>query len=201
MASSSAQNSQPRPTRFGRGSDLRDGITFPCFPNCPHEKGGGLYLPVDFTYFRVNPQNHRSPALFSPARHWCFIGEVIDARYFLRLTLIVRDKDGNEVSVWFHDEDRGDRFVKGVQKPKAIETGYGMSGFGISAFCSEDSLEPKDVKKNCTVIGHTFVLLYPQRHEFMDFSEGFKIESRDEYKVSQRNHYHGRSPADHGLTR
>ena len=105
---------------------------------------------------------------------------MIDAHYVLRLTLIVRDKDGNEVSVWFHDEDRGSRFVKGAKKPKAVG-----NSFGMSFFSSEDLPNQEDVKKNCTVMGQTFVLLYPQRHKFMDGSEGFKIENGDRYKVFQ----------------
>lgn len=140
MSVSSARSQPQQFSDFGRGSNLRDDVTFPVYADCPHEND--IYLP----YYKAN---HLS-GIFKAARHWCFIGQVVDAFYMFRLTLVVRDKDGHDVSVWFYDDDRGSRFMDG---------------------------------RNCNVMGHTFVLLYAQRHPFMDGSEGFRIEEPEAIKV------------------
>lgn len=166
MSSSSApRQSQPRcQPRLGPGSNLRDAITFPSYSECPHEND------IDLPYYDC------SFAMIKPARHWCFIGQVVDASYILRLNLVINDKEGKKVPIWFHTEDRGSRYMEGPVARPDTTSGNGM----FQVYHGKLNILGSDT---CNVIGQTFVLLYPQRHYFMDFSEGFRIEDYSTVQV------------------
>ncbi len=83
----------------GKGSDLRDRLTFPSFSDSPGEYDLDLrYLPM-----------LRTPRY--PTRHWCFLGEIVDVVTFGRLVIHVRDVTGRELQVAMYDDNRGQKFM------------------------------------------------------------------------------------------
>jgi len=102
---------------LSNGSNLRDPITFPSFQSLPHEDD------IDETYYRQDSFNSFS---FSPRRHWCFLGEIVDTMEFLRLRLEVKDKDGSVLPVNFHTDDRGAAFTHLCKKGHTVVILYGQ---------------------------------------------------------------------------
>ncbi|KAI0376802.1 hypothetical protein F5Y04DRAFT_265781 [Hypomontagnella monticulosa] len=77
-------------------ADLRNEATFPPFDELPDENDLSLefYQSADGFSFR-------------PRKHWCFLAEITDVERFLRLRLIVQDKDHQKIPIAFHTDDRG----------------------------------------------------------------------------------------------
>ncbi|KAI0937634.1 hypothetical protein AcV7_003619 [Taiwanofungus camphoratus] len=92
----------------GRGSNLRDRLTFPAFAECPDEND----IPLHYYDQDVN-SGHAGPR-----RHWCFLGEIVDFIVLGRLTVDVRDVSGNLARISFYDDNRGMRFVEGNRLKK-----------------------------------------------------------------------------------
>ncbi|KAL6858133.1 hypothetical protein ACO1O0_005586 [Amphichorda felina] len=44
---------------------------------------------------------------YAPRKHWCFLTEVLNVEYLMRLRLNVKGRDGRETPVFFYTEDRG----------------------------------------------------------------------------------------------
>lgn len=142
-------------------TDLRDVISFPSFPFCPHEND------VPDTYYEL-----RRDSVFSPIRHWCFPGEIEHVDSFTRLRLWVKDKDANEVVLHFHlDPPTGN--ILSIVPP---------GGRGLP---SHSNLPHALIKE-----GNTVALLYGAQHDFMDMSTGFRIESADCIQVTSSLYQH-----------
>ena len=61
-----------------------------------------------------------------PEKHWCFLAEVIDVEYILRLRLVVQDKSGTTVPIAFHTEGRGTEFASEVQPGQTVAVLYAL---------------------------------------------------------------------------
>ena len=68
----------------------------------------------DFPPFRDLPDEYDIPAkyyvptssgIYTKARHWCFMGEIIGVNFFIRPRAIIKTKFGEEVPVFFHLDD------------------------------------------------------------------------------------------------
>ncbi|CCM05356.1 uncharacterized protein FIBRA_07570 [Fibroporia radiculosa] len=77
--------------------DLRNGLSFPSYLNCPHE------FDLDSRYLREDPNGISA----SHVRHWCYFGEIVNFDVFSRLTVDVRDAARTVVRAAFYDDDRG----------------------------------------------------------------------------------------------
>lgn len=85
-----------------RSGNLRNRNTFPSFHALPSE--GDLF-------------EH-------PRRHWCFLSEIKDLSWFVRLRLDVRDHAGVSVPVFFYSPDRGGAIVEDVKKGYTLAVFY-----------------------------------------------------------------------------
>ena len=130
---------------------LRDERAFPSFRECPHEND------IPYSYYR-----EREDGVYTPTRHWCFLGEITGKLVFNRLCLWVKDKEGEEVSANFHLGPQGMRTFT-----------PGMSNFPVH----------RNVPESLTDEGNTIAILYGQQHDFMDGSVGFRIEDADQVQV------------------
>ena len=128
-------------------TSLQDGLAFPSFEECPHRDG------VPYTYYRNNEDG-----VYSPIRHWCFLGEITHRLVFHRLCLTVKDRRGQEVSANFHLDSDGASMFRTFTP--------GMSNFP----------NHPNIPESLTEKGNTIAILYAQRHNFMDGSIGFRIE-------------------------
>ena len=135
-------------------TDLRDTRAFPSFGSCPDEND------VPDVYYRESRDG-----VYSPSRHWCFLGEIIDNSALFRLRLSVLDKEGGTVPVAFH-LDR-DRPAFRVIEPSRIEEKPDHRNL------------PHDLIDN----GNTIAVLYAQQHFFADGTTGFRIEDADFVQV------------------
>ena len=131
---------------------LQDKQAFPSFEECPHEND------VPYTYYR-----EREDGVYSPIRHWCFLGEITHRMVFNRLCLTVKDKRGDEVPANFH-----------LNPPEFMRMFTpGMSNFPVHP----------NIPKSLTEEGNTIAILYAQQHNFMDGSIGFRIENGAQVQV------------------
>lgn len=121
----------------GKDSDLRNRSTFPSFAEIPHEDD------YDTEYYR------ECGSILYPRKHWCFLGEIVDAAYIIRMVIDARDMSGNIVRIYCHDDTRGSRFEPICKK------------------------------------GHTIAILYAEAHNFMDGTQGFRLEEETAVKVCQ----------------
>lgn len=119
-----------KPT-FGKGSDLRDPITFPTFRNCPFEND------VDERYFTPSFEGP-----FDFKRHWCFLGEIMQADALLRLVMAVRDLEGTMATIACYDDERGMQFASKAKPGSTVAIICGLThGFidGSDGFRVEDA--------------------------------------------------------------
>ncbi|KAK0624286.1 hypothetical protein B0T14DRAFT_565569 [Immersiella caudata] len=86
-------------------TNLRNEATFPPFTKLPEEYG------IDLSFHESS-----GPFEYQPSRHWCFLAEISEVEIFIRLRLIVRDKQGAVVPVAFYTDDRGEEFVYQARK-------------------------------------------------------------------------------------
>jgi hypothetical protein len=104
---------------------------------------------IPFTYYRERG------GVYYPIRHWCFLGEITYRLVFNRLCLTVKDRKGEELPANFHLDSRGPRMFT-----------PGMSNFP----------EHPNIPQSLTEEGNTIAILYPEQHNFMDGTIGFRIE-------------------------
>lgn len=101
----------PEPNTFK--SLLRNDITFPAFSDLPNEND------VDPTYYDEGPYR------FSPRRHWCFLGEIVDSYGLCRILLRVKDKDGEVVTIGLYTDDRGQALAPHIKEGHTVAVLYG----------------------------------------------------------------------------
>lgn len=77
-------------------ANLRDDTTFPPFCELPDEND------IDLEYFES-----ADGFKYALRKHWCFLTEVLNVEYLMRLRLNVKGRDGRETPVFFYTEDRG----------------------------------------------------------------------------------------------
>jgi hypothetical protein len=92
---------------------LRNNVTFPAFSDLPHEND------VDPTYYDEGPYK------FSPRRHWCFLGEIVDSYGLFRVLLRVKDKDGQVVTIGLYTDDRGRALAPHIKEGHTVVVLYG----------------------------------------------------------------------------
>lgn len=90
-------------------NSLRNLVNFPTFAALPHE-------------YATDPPHWKevSPFFFKQARHWCFLGEIIEVIPWVRLMLRVNDKDGMSALVAFHDDERGKAFAQACKTGRTV---------------------------------------------------------------------------------
>lgn len=67
---------------------------------------------IDLNFYRTADGYY-----FSPRRHWCLVGQIVSVETFLRLRLVVRDRDGVQFQIAIHTEDRGSNFPSNLLVP------------------------------------------------------------------------------------
>ena len=88
---------------------------------------------VDLSFYQT-----KDGFYFTPRRHWCFVATITEVENFIRLTLFVRDSNGEEVRIAFHTEARGSEILETYLRPGstvvvlyAHKHGFLDLGFGI----------------------------------------------------------------------
>ncbi|PVH91320.1 hypothetical protein DM02DRAFT_546061 [Periconia macrospinosa] len=80
----------------GQYANLRSEVTFPSFVNLPGDNDISMeYLGSSDGFY------------YSPIKHWCFLGEIIDIEAVFRLRIIVKDKADHQIPIAFHTDERG----------------------------------------------------------------------------------------------
>jgi hypothetical protein len=77
-------------------ANFRSDQAFPSFEQLP----GDNDLDLDFFHSEDGFSYH-------PRKHWCFLAEIVDTVWIVRLNLHIRDKTGFETRILFHTDDRG----------------------------------------------------------------------------------------------
>lgn len=134
-------------------------VYFPIYRKLLHEND----VPED--YYTLDQSG-----VYQPRRHWCYIAEIIRDDTFVRPTFLVKDKEGYECKVAFHFEGHEGpvhHVVTEQHKPPST---------------------PSFNKVPCKV-GNTICIMYAQRHGFMDFTQGIRVEDRDSVSVSPWSFY------------
>lgn len=93
--------------------------------------------------------------VYYPIRHWCFLGEITHRLVFNRLCLTVKDRTGKTITVSFY------------LNPHTL---------------GEMPVHP-NIPKALTKKGNTIAILYPEQHNFMDGTIGFRIEDATRVQV------------------
>ncbi|ORY09142.1 hypothetical protein BCR34DRAFT_589506 [Clohesyomyces aquaticus] len=103
-------------TGQGQLADLHHRDTFPGFSDLPDERD------VESDYFELHDM-----AIRRPVRHWCFLAEIQDFNYFVRLQMTVKDVDGAIVPLFFHTNQRGNELAQSqVQKGYTVAILYAV---------------------------------------------------------------------------
>ena len=100
-------------TQF-RPADLRNTITFPPFKDLPNEDD------IGDEYYSLDPYT----SIYRPNRHWCFLGEIVDEMFLVRLRLDLRDAAGARVPAHFHTDDYGSNFALRCRKGTTLALLY-----------------------------------------------------------------------------
>lgn len=103
-----AAPAQTSPQETGQYADFRNDAMFPCFGELPTEND----LDLDF-YESTDGYSYR------PRRHWGFLAEIIEIEQFIRLTLFVKDKAGQQIRIAFYTDHRGNEV-----DPLCLQKGY-----------------------------------------------------------------------------
>lgn len=90
-------------------NSLRNMVNFPTFASLPHE-----YAADPPHWKEVSPYN------FVKARHWCFLGEIVEVIPWVRLMLRLNDKDGATALMAFHDDRRGKAFAEACKAGRTV---------------------------------------------------------------------------------
>ncbi|KAL1979826.1 hypothetical protein VTN96DRAFT_5086 [Rasamsonia emersonii] len=117
---------------------------------------------IDFDFY-----NSVDGTFYVPTRHWCLLAEIVNVHFFFRLLLVVRDKAGRHLPVYFYTEERGWDFFAHVTSSV------------LSA--SQQNHDHLSLPQQ----GYTIAILYAHRHLFMDLSVGVKQLELDSIKVSE----------------
>ena len=89
-------------------ADLRSDIYFPLFHDLPGEHT------IDMEFLETSDGFN-----YSPRKHWCFLATITDIENFIRLRLIVKDKNGHELPVAFYTDRKGSEL-----DPSSIQEGF-----------------------------------------------------------------------------
>jgi hypothetical protein len=92
-------------------ADLRSEKTFPSFNNLPGDND------VDLEFFQS-----ADGFSYYPPKHWGFLAEIASFGWLVRLSFFVKDKNGVDVPIHFHTDDRGREL-----DPAYIEEGYNVA--------------------------------------------------------------------------
>jgi len=92
----------------GQLADLRMHSTFPGFSGLPNENN----VDLDF-YETVDTSRYR------PRRHWCFLGEIKDFTWIIRMQMAIMDVDGKTTQLFFYTDGRGREIA-----PPQLQKGY-----------------------------------------------------------------------------
>jgi hypothetical protein len=84
------------PVSDSQYANLRSEVPFPSFENLPGDND------INMEYLGTLDGFH-----YSPIKHWCFLGEIIDVGAIFRLRLIVKDKADHRVIIVFHTNEGG----------------------------------------------------------------------------------------------
>ncbi|KAK2053463.1 hypothetical protein LY76DRAFT_274506 [Colletotrichum caudatum] len=87
-----------KPNRPGQLADLRSRTIFPRFSDLPERSNIGTY---------------RLP------RHWCFLGEIVDFTWLLRLQMEIKDVAGTTIPLYFYTDSRGSELAS-----EKVQKGY-----------------------------------------------------------------------------
>jgi hypothetical protein len=79
---------------------------FLTFDELPHDDD------IDLRFYHSSNGSY-----YSPRRHWCLLAEILSVETFLRLRLMVRDKDGVEFQIALHTDDRGSEVPSNLLVP------------------------------------------------------------------------------------
>ncbi|KAG1786568.1 uncharacterized protein HD556DRAFT_1449659 [Suillus plorans] len=94
---------------------LRDDFSFPTFSGLPKDPKNELNLEYyDACLFK-----------FKPKRHWCFLGEIVDSVGLERVTLRVKDKDGQIGTIRLYTGDGGKALDPRINKGHTVVVLYG----------------------------------------------------------------------------
>ncbi|KAG2057454.1 hypothetical protein BDR06DRAFT_951607 [Suillus hirtellus] len=94
---------------------LRDSFKFPIFSDLPENPANG----VNLKYY--DGCLHK----FKPRRHWCFLGEIVDSVGLERVTLRVKDKDGQIGTIRLYTDDGGKALQPKIKKGHTVAVLYG----------------------------------------------------------------------------
>jgi len=94
----------------GQYADFRSD-TFPSFENLPGDND------INMEYLGTLDGFH-----YSPVKHWCFLGEILEVEAILRLRLIVKDKAGHQLPIAFYTDERGEELDRAL-----LRKGYTVS--------------------------------------------------------------------------
>ncbi|KAG2089452.1 uncharacterized protein F5147DRAFT_39981 [Suillus discolor] len=107
------QQTMPKPKK--PQSLLRDDFSFPTFSGLPKEPEKELNLKYhDACLFK-----------FKPKKHWCFLGEIVDSVGLERVTLRVKDKDGQIGTIRLYTDDGGKALDPRIEKGHTVAVLYG----------------------------------------------------------------------------
>jgi hypothetical protein len=81
----------------GQYANLRNEVTFPAFENLPGDND------INMEYLGTTDGFN-----YSPTKHWCFLGEIIEVEAIFRLRLIVQDKAKRRIPIAFYTDERGE---------------------------------------------------------------------------------------------
>lgn len=79
---------------------------FLTFDELPHDDD------IDLRFYRTS-----NGFCYSPRRHWCLLAEIMSVETFMRLRLIVRDRDGTQFQIAVHTDDRGSEYPTNMLVP------------------------------------------------------------------------------------
>lgn len=141
---------------------FQDRDYFPSFRNCPGEHAW------DDRYL-VEADSGNPESALTNKKHWCLLGEIIDANTMIRPEIVAKDYEGHEFVVAFYPDDRNDmpRLLKNFTVGNTIAIFYPLvHGFldgtwGIRVEDSDEvivrspSANQRSSNHNLTFVDHT----------------------------------------------
>ncbi|KAI1114823.1 SET domain-containing protein [Nemania sp. NC0429] len=106
-----------RPMREGKPADFHHGAYFPVFAELPNDRE----LDLDFFDFNMGDKAGQ------PRRHWCFLGEIVEFGYLMRLQMEVKGRNGAKVPLFFYTEDRGEELMESLRTGQVVAILYAKS--------------------------------------------------------------------------
>ncbi|PFH60841.1 hypothetical protein XA68_10248 [Ophiocordyceps unilateralis] len=88
---------------------LDDPRFFPVFEALP------IKYKVNLAYHGTNDGR-----VYRPRAHWCFLGEIVQHSFFLRLSILVRDGNGKSIPITFYTSEHGSSLVRNGE----VKIGY-----------------------------------------------------------------------------